>query len=290
MNASRRTITYAPIAPHVAPMTTTASSAWAAPSSRSGSVSQSIAASRWRRRGRAVMPAGMGMGVVAGPDDQQLAAERRMKDLRREGFRRRAEGHHPAVDEAQLIRDLRRRLEVVRGLEDRGPLIAKLAQETDHELLGRLVDSGHRLVEEEDRRFLNEGSCQEHTLLLASRELADRLVGGAAIGRAGPTNPADPSVASHHHRLRRGDRECPVDRLALGNVRDVVALLVYRPSAERDRTAHLRGHVEDRLEERALAGAIGADDPDERPGRDRQVDVVQDGVVRVSGGDAAKDQ
>ena len=78
-----------------------------------------------------------------------------------------------AVDEAEEVASVRRALEIVRRVEDRRAVVAQLAHQCRDGLLGRAVDAGHRLVEEQDRRLLHQRAGEEHALLLSARERAD---------------------------------------------------------------------------------------------------------------------
>jgi hypothetical protein len=65
----------------------------------------------------------------------------------------------------------------VRDEEDREtPLVLKATHELQS-LLAGLVDTGRRLVEQEDGRIANKGERDEQALELSARERADRLLG-----------------------------------------------------------------------------------------------------------------
>ena len=77
----------------------------------------------------------------------------------------------------------------------------------------------------------------------------------------------EPGVAAHHHDLADGHRELPVDGLGLGHVGDVAGPPPGGPPRTVDRPAERLDEPGDQLEERALAGAVRADDRQQRAGR-----------------------
>src|SRR5205807_1377126 len=83
-------------------------------------------------------------------------------------------------------------------------------------------------------------------------------------------------VTPHHHHVQRGQRENIVDHAALGHVSEVQTRPALDPSGER------RNDPEQRLDERGLAGAVGADDTPPIALVDREVDTGQKGGPPVA--------
>jgi hypothetical protein len=211
--------------------------------------------------------------------------------------------HDAAIDEAEQVRDVGRRLEVMGRMQDGGPAIAQLPQQVDDQLLGRLVDAGHRLIQQQDRCLLHQRARQEDALLLPPRQGAD--LGSAEVGQrhpferladrrpvpgAGHAQPADAWVASHHHHLLRADREAPVDRLPLRHIGEPVSLLGDGAAIQQHRAGLLRGQPQDRLQQRALARSVRPDHADQGAGRNSEIHVLQDRTVTIAGADAVQDQ
>ena len=158
------------------------------------------------------------------------------------------------------------------------------------------VEAG--LVEEEQRRILGQGPGDERPLALAAAQLGELLAAIAAVsvsaqglfdrrpvlGRnALQTAPA--GEPAHEHDLADGVFEDGLGQL--GDVGDP-GRDPARPHAEDvlaaapDLAPDVRQEVLDGLEERALAGAVPAEDGDELPGLDGERDAVDDVAVLVS--------
>ena len=72
------------------------------------------------------------------------------------------------------------------GQEDRPPLVGEAADGRPEAPPGLDVESGRRLVEDEEVGAAGEGEGEEDALALAARELAER-----AVGEAGETGEVD---------------------------------------------------------------------------------------------------
>jgi len=181
---------------------------------------------------------------------------------------------------------------------DGATAIPKLAQHLDDRPLGRGVDARERLVHEVELRVLREGPGQKDPLLLAARQLADLPIRevaesdaieagqpALAMAPADGAEPADLAVEPHARDVEGGDREVPVDRLTLRHVPDAGASLGERLAPELDLAARLGHQSEARLDEGALARAVGTDDRDEsRVGRGVVVDVPEHRATVVGDG------
>ncbi len=150
-----------------------------------------------------------------------------------------------------------------------------------------------RLVEQQERRLLRERAREHRSLLLAAGERrerplgklaevepVERLLGGVEVARALGGERADVRRAAEQHvladahprrqqRRLRDERE-PPSELAPGQLRDLVAV-------EDDRAA-VSDEPRDRAQERALAGAVRADQRDPLARRDLGVDPSRTSV------------
>src|SRR5690625_3272379 len=181
--------------------------------------------------------------------------------------------------------------------DDDGPaLVPQLPQQPyDHPFSGG-VDTGHRLIEEQHVGLLDQGSGEEHPLLLATGQLADLAdsvlkhaytfecsAGFLAVAGVRSTDPADAAVKSHEYHVEGGDREVPVDGGALGYVGDVAAFVPDRLSVDVYVSGCRADQSQDRFDERALAGAVWADDSCEYTRGRVEDDVPQHWPAAVAG-------
>ena len=114
-----------------------------------------------------------------------------------------------------------RLLEVVRRDQDAAALGGELVEQPLEQLGARLVDARERLVEQQDRRVLDERAGDEHALALAARELAELLVARgrrarraraprarrAARRRPGRRHHGEPRERAHQRDVERADRD-----------------------------------------------------------------------------------
>ena len=163
--------------------------------------------------------------------------------------------------------------------------------QVEHLLLVADVQGARRLVEQQHARFLRERTAQHHPLQLAAGErggqprgqvvqaqpVDDAIHGGAVAGGV-VTEPRDvrgtaqaDELAHRHplgdHGTLRHERHHPGHGASLPLLR-VDPGHVHR-AARRDQAGQ-------GVEERGLAGAVGADERDPLAGRHREVDPVQD--------------
>ena len=174
-------------------------------------------------------------------------------------------------------------------------------EEVHQELLRRRVDAGHRLVEQEQVGLRRQRAGEEHAPPLAARQapdlrpqvalhadLGERVVDGAAVVAARPPDRPEAREAAHHHDVLDGDRERPVDVLGLRDVGDAPRLAPGGRPEDLD-PARPRGEQPGhQLEQRALAGAVGADDREQAAGLDGDRDVLERGPLAVARGHVAQ--
>ncbi len=178
---------------------------------------------------------------------------------------------------------------------------ADLGLEDPHEvLLGGRIDPGHRLVEQievrpgghrlgqEDPTPLSAGQGPDLAAVLTGH--VDRREGLAhrvsVLPRRRATDP-DQRDPAHHHDIADGDREAPIDELGLGHVGDPPCGAAGWCPEHLDRSSDGLDEAGDRLEQRALAGAVRADHGEQRTGLDLDVDVVQRDARPVGDGHVA---
>ena len=143
---------------------------------------------------------------------------------------------HGAVDQHDLVAEIRHAAEIVGRDQHQVAGRAQFAQQGDDRRFGLHVDAGERLVEQDDAAFLRQRARQEHALLLAAAQFADlaravvahadalqRLVDLVAVGARRHAQEIHVAVAAHHHHVLDQHREIPVDVLALRHIGDDVA-------------------------------------------------------------------
>ena len=92
----------------------------------------------------------------------------------------------------------------------------------------------------------------------------------------GPGMPAEPMpVDPERDQVSGPQREVRVKRELLGHVADQRVAAATRRAADEHRSTGGAGRPQDHLEQRRLAGSVGADQPGELTGRDREVDLGQ---------------
>ena len=103
--------------------------------------------------------------------------------------------------------------------QDAATFGSELGEERLEQLGAQPVDARERLVEEEDRRVLDERARDEHALALPARELAELAVGEAdeadppergagdpAFGAPGDAPPWQAGERPHQRNVESGDR------------------------------------------------------------------------------------
>ena len=89
-------------------------------------------------------------------------------------------------------------------------------------------------------------------------------------------------VASHHDHVADGDREAPVHFLALRHVGHAILVVAERQAVDEDAAAAQRQQTDQCLEQRGLAGAVGANDRHARAVRHAEGQILQDDPVAVA--------
>jgi hypothetical protein len=174
------------------------------------------------------------------------------------------------------------------------------AQFVDHLLedrLGRRIDAGERLVQQVDQPRPDQRPRQDRPLLLPAGELADlgagvmehadlpqRPVGPLAQRAADWPPAADAAVGAHQHEVAHGGRQGPVNTVALGHVDDPVARVGAERLAVDDPPLVDRDQPGDRLQQRALAGAVRPHQREHLAGVQRERHVVERQPVAVGHG------
>src|SRR5581483_2908689 len=227
-------------------------------------------------------------------------AVQRRQDLARDHRLRRAfdRGAAGEVDDSVQGRD--DRVDVVRDEQDGDVLLpADPAHELRDSGLVREVEAVERLVEEQELRPTDECLCDEQALLLAARELADRLarVGGRAdeldhlVGAlragaaacAGQRQAPARAVQPEAHEVEAADPRRLGEAPALWELADAVVRITRLPPEDRGAAGRERLHAEDRPDERRLAGAVRPEHGDELPALDRDRHVAPDDVSADAG-------
>lgn len=190
-----------------------------------------------------------------------------------------------------LIRGVGLRL-VVSGQDDRRTFGACLIDGSTDERDRLGVDSRQRFVEEKQGCVLGQSLGDKRTLPLATGESAE-----AAVGKIGDVQPVEavrddppirgaeapeetrPPPPAHLDRLSDGDRQMVGSGAALGHECDIRRSAHDRSGAGAEQSG--QGHEYSRL-----AGAVMADEGDDRPDRNVQVDGVDGEKPAVVAGQA----
>ena len=187
----------------------------------------------------------------------------------------------PLVDHGDPVGDVLELREHVRAEEDREPVCAGLAHELVEGLLEDRVQPARRLVEHHELGPVLEGLHDPDLLLVALRELPGRAVERqveAAGQRPGGGEVAHAlEAAEERERLARGE---PLVQPQLPReVADPAAQLhASGAGVEAEHRGRPRGRaqqVEQRADQRGLAGAVGPDEPEGLSGIDLEVEPVQ---------------
>ena len=157
--------------------------------------------------------------------------------------------------------------------------------------IGLGIDGAERLVEQDERRVLQQQPREQHALELAARQRADRTLGeidqpdrGQRAGdlvvaaRIEAAPGADLAPQPHRHAVEHRDREAAVDLDLLRQIGDVrfVEAVAVEAAAERLELA------DDALEQGRLAGAVRADDGEQRAALDLAGDVMHGGMPVIA--------
>ena len=203
-------------------------------------------------------------------------------------------GDEPAVVEhGDPVGELVGLLEVLRGEEDRHAARDELADDLPHRAPAARVQAGRRLVEEDDPRVADERHREVEPAPHAARVGRGRLVGRldevepleqVARRAAGP--PRRPRWCRSAIRIRFSS---PVSRLSTAENWPVTPIAARTASGSRARScagdAELAAVGADQgredLDDRGLAGAVRAEQREDRALGDVEVDAVEHEVVAV---------
>ena len=197
----------------------------------------------------------------------------------------------PVAHDDRAVDERRHRAELVGDQHDRGaPDREGLERVGEHLLVGQ-VDTGGRLVEEEQLRLAGQSPGDQDPLLLSTGERRDavagpvrqsddleRLVDGGSV--ATTERPQQPSVRESPGRDDLPDRRryAGAGAAALGDEADAppVVEVLERRAEEAERPGRQRPEPGQRPHQRGLAGAVGSHQRHELTGAHRQVDPAQD--------------
>ncbi len=111
--------------------------------------------------------------------------------------------------------------------------------------------------------------------------LFERAVGNFLFRGAGSPKPTEPAVSAHQHHIAHGDGELPIDTLPLRHIANQVPLLGVGLPVDFHMPTRQRREPENRLDERRLAGAVGAHHADQSPLGGLKVNVPQHGPAPI---------
>ena len=262
-----------------------------------------ITAPRLRRRRHHQLP---GVAVLLDALDARYRRERpdvrrRVQRLEQDAARREprldvaqgvVEHLHALVDHHDVVAQLLGVDHHVRREEDRGAARVLFEHQVAQQPLVHRVEAAERLVEDDERRAVDDRREELHLLLHALRELFAALVRDAA--EVDPVEPLldarleiQPVVAleARHVGEELADAHALVEAALLRQVADLVLGLHRRSMPEHGELSAI-GHLdrEDHPDGGGLAGAVRADHPVERALRHDEVEVPDgDGVAERLG-------
>jgi hypothetical protein len=198
-----------------------------------------------------------------------------------------------AADEHESLHEPLDGAELVRDVEDRGAeLDVKLLEQLGEGLLRFHVDTGGRLVEDDEVRLPRQGLRDVGALALPAREAVNRHVGafeqadaidcspnGGPIRRREGTEDPSPRNAARRHELLDGHRRLDPEERSLrevaqpSSVLEAMGLLTEEEGLARRRPLQAEGEAD----ERGLAAAVRAGDAHELTRGDVEIDVSEDG-------------
>ena len=187
---------------------------------------------------------------------------------------------------------------VVGGKDHREPVSRQSRDLAQHQGLVAEVEARGRLVHDQDGRLLRKRPGDQHELALAAGE--PRVVGvgqvldvqsgqcgagGLAIGLARLGEESEPRGPAHQDDLQGGIGEGR--RVGLGHIGDPAGNFGPGEAGERlpgqeHPPALRRQQSEQRLEQRSLAGTVGAEQAEHRAGAGRERDARPDLVPRIT--------
>jgi len=182
----------------------------------------------------------------------------------------------------------------VMGDEEDGDLhrLADLLDQTRDRLLVVQVEALEGFVQKEHACARHEGLRDEQTLLLSTRQLADRSTGVAfsadqtdhlrdtitlvAPRKEGNGEPPSRAIETHPDQVDTSNPEVGIEVSTLRQIADFVVAPVHAPAENRKVALGQRDQAKRGLDEGRLARPVGAQDGDELALADVQVDVPPD--------------
>ena len=236
-------------------------------------------------------------------DDRQLAAKGAAQHVFGQHLRRRALRHQPVATDGAVDADHVRVMidhaaQIVGTDHDADAAVGDVAERIQELIVGNHVQGGGWFVQEEQTRFAGQGAGDQDALALSAGELADLAICqighvhpfqcpvdriAANLAGADAAAPAE-AVAAHLHHFAHCDREAPVDIVDLRHVAQRAAHVVRALSVDLHPSALRTQQAGDGLEQRALAGAVAADDGGERARRQGEIELFEDRRSAVADG------
>ncbi len=242
---------------------------------------------------RAVEDLEVALPVQPGPvgaddlDLEVLAARRRLQLLDPAG------GHDPAPgDDDDVLADVLDQVELVAGEDDADPGRGPLADDLGHRRDADRVEARERLVEDQQLRVVDQRGRELDALLVAVRQLLE--LGLGAVGEAHPLEPvvrggirglAAQAVLLGEVAELLGDPHARVQAALLGHVPEAQPrVAVDRRTGPADLAAVRAGQAEDDAHRGGLAGAVGAEEPDDAARAGREAGPVERGDAPIAFG------
>src|ERR1041385_1815608 len=231
-------------------------------------------------------------GAAVEPDDEMVAAVRSLDVVERSVHQL-----SPPRDDAELLAQLLRLLHDVRREEDRCAAGTELQDRVLHHLRVHRIEARERLIEHQQRGFVQDRRNELHFLLHALRELIDAAVAPVREAQAfEPLLAAFPGAASFdafHLAEEHEHVEHPHLAVQAAFLREIAdPLRVRAPAPRLAKQAHgaLVGvqDVHDHPDRGRLAGAVRAQQPVDHTRRDGEREVVHGRVAGEPLGDAVE--
>ena len=202
----------------------------------------------------------------------------------------------PAVHDRDPVAELLGLLHVVGGQDDRRTAGPDPADGVPEVAAGLRVEPGRRLVEEDDAGVVDQGQGDREALLLPARKLVDqagalllepdhrqqvvdpRLGGGHVVEPGEELQQLGGRQVVEERRRLKLDADDPADRVAAGHGVE---------PGDADRAGVGGAQALDHLQGRRLSGAVGAEDAEDLPLGDEQVDAGDGGEAAVALDEAA---
>src|SRR3989344_4372943 len=215
-----------------------------------------------------------------------------MQDFRRAQALRLAIADEAAIEAENRLHLARDRFEVVRDENDRQSGAIQFAEKGVELLLCRRIDTGRRLIEDQEFRLRDQRARNEHALPFAARKFADALayqmrdIGAFersphfradAFSELTETPAARAEMSALDHFLNRRGKVHIAAKNILRHIADLLPLseIADRCSEQLHTAGRRFRQPEQYPEQRRLAAPIGSDQPDIVPPRNREGDIMQ---------------